>query len=400
MRAIPKREREAAGTSRTNGADRLRAVKTERLRNARVDDAGHESSQENEQDPASRRAIRSQYLTLVNLINEKRDDLVKTDSEKFNTIMEEVERLHEHVQKPREQVADAEALLDLATTLVGSVKSLLSDGATPSEFVSCMINEFGQSNRGLSSEESPQNSINWKDVGLAVSPIFMKVHGCCTMLGPMENELKQRKVAGQRKRARPTAMARPQQIDDAAREERTDTDKNMATMFEILRKKKHVRLESLMLNRKSFAQTVENLFALSFLVKDGRAEISMDKNGSHFVSPRNAPASNSVMSKQVSYSHFVFRYDFEDWKLMKDMVPDGEELMPHRTQFCTAIASQEETTACNSQPALVTTPIRKLTRNRGLVVQEKSVVEESPECNEENASRANAIRRCRLKLEE
>ncbi|KAI9094773.1 hypothetical protein K1719_026579 [Acacia pycnantha] len=396
MRKIPKRERETASSSRANDIDRLRAVKAERLRNAQVDDAGHESSQENEQDPACRRAIRSQYLTLMNLINEKRDDMAKTDSERFNTIMGEVERLHEHVQKPREQVADAEALLDLATTLVGSVKSLLSDGVTPSEFVSCLINEFGQSSRDLNSEQNTQNSINWKEVGLAVSPIFMKVHGCCTMLGPMENEMKQRRV-GQRKRTRPTtAMARPEEIDDAAGEEKTDTDKNMATMFEILRKKKHVQLESLMLNRKSFAQTVENLFALSFLVKDGRAEISMDKNGSHLVSPRNAPASNSVMSKEVSYSHFVFRYDFEDWKLMKDMVPEGEELMPHRTQFCTVIASQVET-VCDSQAPLVTTPIKKLTRNRGLVVQE-DVVEESPECNEENASRATGIRRCRLKI--
>ena len=136
-----------------------------------------------------------------------------------------------------------------------------------------------------------------------------------------------------------------QQIDDAQGDEKTDTDKNMATMFGILRRNKHVRLESLMLNRKSFDQTVENLFALSFLVKDGRAEISLDAHGSHFVckaflaiklnvllfvlsyfhpclnvcflfpAPRNAPASNSVMSKQVSYSHFVFRYDFEDWKV-------------------------------------------------------------------------------------
>ncbi|KAI9088140.1 hypothetical protein K1719_030117 [Acacia pycnantha] len=114
----------------------------------------------------------------------------------------------------------------------------------------------------------------------------MKVHGCCTMLGPMENEMKQRRV-GQRKRTRPTtAMARPEEIDDAAGEEKIDTDKNMATMFEILRKKKHVQLESLMLNRKSFVQTVENLFALSFLVKDGRAEISMDKNGG-FLPSRN-----------------------------------------------------------------------------------------------------------------
>lgn len=73
------------------------------------------------------------------------------------------------------------------------------------------------------------------------------------------------------------------QLDGAGEEEKTDTDKNMAAMFGILRRMKRVRLESLILNRKSFAQTVENLFALSFLVKDGRAEINVDENGSHHV---------------------------------------------------------------------------------------------------------------------
>lgn len=66
-------------------------------------------------------------------------------------------------------------------------------------------------------------------------------------------------------------------------EERTDTDNNMLTMFNILRKTKSVRFEHLILNRKSFAQTVENLFALSFLVKDGRAQITVDKNNTHFI---------------------------------------------------------------------------------------------------------------------
>ncbi|KAJ0754804.1 putative Nse4/EID family protein [Helianthus annuus] len=32
--------------------------------------------------------------------------------------------------------------------------------------------------------------------------------------------------------------------------------------------------------------------------------------------PRNAPAANAVASKEVSYTHFIFRFDFRDWKVI------------------------------------------------------------------------------------
>lgn len=73
------------------------------------------------------------------------------------------------------------------------------------------------------------------------------------------------------------------QLDDAGTEEKTDTDKNMATMFAMLRKNRRARLENVVLNRKSFAQTIENVFALSFLVKDGRAEITVNEKGWHII---------------------------------------------------------------------------------------------------------------------
>ncbi|THG23413.1 hypothetical protein TEA_010429 [Camellia sinensis var. sinensis] len=108
-----------------------------------------------------------------------------------------------------------------------------------------------------------------------------------------------------------------------AEEKRTDTDENMFTMFDILKSKRRVKLESLILNRKSFAQTVENLFALSFLVKDGRVIMAVDEKGSHLVSPTNAADAPSVMSGEVAYSHFVFRYDFKDWKACLLPTPKG-----------------------------------------------------------------------------
>lgn len=86
------------------------------------------------------------------------------------------------VQKPREQVTDAEALLDIANTLVSSVQSQSNAGVTPTDFVSCLISEFGQSNgRRLASQENTQISINWEDIGLAISPFLSTCHGCCTM---------------------------------------------------------------------------------------------------------------------------------------------------------------------------------------------------------------------------
>ncbi|GFQ05437.1 non-structural maintenance of chromosomes element 4 homolog a [Phtheirospermum japonicum] len=351
-----------------------------------------------EDSAVERRVLRSKYLRFKNRISDERDDMSKVDSDKFKTMIEEVDNLHQLVQNPREQVADAEALFDITNTLVTSVKAYNNEGLTPAEFVSCLLRDFGVGGGPSSSQDEATSLILWKEIGRTVSHVFRGAPGCFTMVGPMNTELKQRKNAVHKKRARPTENERPEALDESANKEKTDTDKNMATMFDILRRNRKVNLENLILNRKSFAQTVENLFALSFLIKDGRAQISVDDSGCHLVSPRNAPSASAIQSGEVTYSHFMFRFDFRDWKSMLSSVADGEELMPHRTEADKASNAQPDSEPEEAPASQPTTPIRKLCRNRGLVMQEQAVVADSPESDDTAAARAAAIWKGKRKL--
>ena len=36
-----------------------------------------------------------------------------------------------------------------------------------------------------------------------------------------------------------------------------------------------------------------------------------------YAAPRNAPGANAVRAGDVAFSHFVFRFDFKDWKVCR-----------------------------------------------------------------------------------
>ncbi|KAG5572440.1 hypothetical protein H5410_062206 [Solanum commersonii] len=329
-----------------------------------------------EQPISQARVVRCKYSTIQNSISEGKDDIGSVDSEKFKEIMNEIENSHNEVKKPREQVADAEALFDLTRTLVASVRSHSADDVTPYIFISSLLEAFGPRSAKHENGLSPnENTVGWK-------------------IGPMNCEVKQRKNTTRKPRTKVYLHTQPKELD--VTEKKTDTDSNISTMFQILRKKKRVKLENLIMNRKSFAQSIENLFALSFLVKDGRVVIDVNENGSHFLSPRNGPDTNLVKSGEVKYSHFVFRLDFADWELMKNAVPE-EELMPSRDISMNPVFTEANKpnrgilvnpviTEANkpvamddSQRMLRITWVKKLSRNRGKVLSKASEADNSPE---------------------
>ncbi|CAH9134647.1 unnamed protein product [Cuscuta epithymum] len=298
-----------------------------------------------QQPDGDRRKIRSQYYTHQNTINERSEDIGNSEPEKFNEMFVNVNGLFQYVTRPREQVADAETVLGLTSSLVDSVKSHLKGNVTPSGFVYHLLKHYGRRG-GRGKNAGP--ILRWEEIAL---PFLKDGSGCKTMVGPMSYKIKlepvycmikpdtlnyvikHRGIRNEIKKTRCTPYVRPVKLLDSTAEWKSNTEANVSSMFEAIKEKKCVKLENLVLNRISYAQTIENIFVLSFLVNDGRIAIRLAENGSYIVSTSDAAAACVVLPTNEPYQNSIFRFDYIDWKVMLDLVPDGEELMPHRDPF-------------------------------------------------------------------
>ncbi|TVU05213.1 hypothetical protein EJB05_48367 [Eragrostis curvula] len=233
------------------------------------------------------------------MIRDEKDD---PDLGVFDPAMSKMEKLHEQVQRPMEQLADGEALLDLASVLVSATKSENREGPTPSQFVASLLRKFGV---GPSPLVDSDELFSWSNLATVASPLFMAATGCQTMQGPMDLAIKERRRRAVRRQSWRFDTSKPAVIDELAAEpdERNETDENMAVMFGLLRRNK---------------------------LKDGRVAVNVDDKGDHYVIPKNAPAAGLIASGKVLSSQFVFRFDSKDWTIMKGIVEPGNELMPHR----------------------------------------------------------------------
>jgi len=66
---------------------------------------------------------------------------------------------------------------------------------------------------------------------------------------------------------------------------------------QLLRENSPINLFEFVINPRSFGQTIENIFYLSFTIRDARARITIDKNGLPIVSYVDALSEDEVMTE-------------------------------------------------------------------------------------------------------
>ncbi|CEJ60211.1 hypothetical protein PMG11_08794 [Penicillium brasilianum] len=87
------------------------------------------------------------------------------------------------------------------------------------------------------------------------------------------------------------------------------------------------------INPLSFGQSVENLFYVSFLVRDGHAGVSMSARGTPTLNNAEPYPPHEAQAKRIQKHQAIFSLDFETWSSIVEAFRIDECFIPHREEI-------------------------------------------------------------------
>ncbi|KAF4994344.1 hypothetical protein FGRMN_5852 [Fusarium graminum] len=126
-----------------------------------------------------------------------------------------------------------------------------------------------------------------------------------------------------------------QAVMDRIEDEMDDEEKNRIMHQHGLRSTGGIDLMRFVVNPKSFGQTIENMFYVSFLIRDGRVEIDFDENGLPALAPvdREAEGEDEEPTRHGAAKHqAILSMDMETWQDIIDTFGLTEPMIAHRKE--------------------------------------------------------------------
>ncbi|KAM6956204.1 non-structural maintenance of chromosomes element 4 homolog A [Aplochiton taeniatus] len=253
--------------------------------------------EEEDNDPARRREIRSKYRDLINSVQQNREDMLSPTNNKLTEVLEEANRLFQDVRQAREAALDAQ-LLVLATDLGKEKASQLhAEGSAfdPSAFAEHLLSLMGL-NRLEEEEDEDENGHGangylppdaWQRLAKRAECCFRTAPSFHFMMGSFLAEPPPPKQRVERQKKAPTKEAKrimPTQLKKMEESHQEATEKEVERILGYLRSyyaddpTSPISYHEFVIDPTSFSRTVENMFHTSFLIRDGLARMYLDSD--------------------------------------------------------------------------------------------------------------------------
>ncbi|THG98480.1 hypothetical protein EW026_g3715 [Hermanssonia centrifuga] len=251
---------------------------------------------------------------------------------------------NEHLVKgPGEATLDSSALMAASMRHAVLARSMKSGGGSfdVDDFVSKLIIFMGGRH---SVEEMPEDDeyddnddgngapLDWERIGWKAVAKSHRVPVMDFMLGPLSIEQKQRAVGKRSKLEKDKGShKKPQELteDDITRSE-NETTKNVANLERILEEQgKPINLFRFIINPNDFGQSVENLFYLSFLIRDAKCSLDLE-TGEPILMLCEQPTADDYDGGELKKHQLVMELDMPTWRRAIEVFNIRQSTIPHR----------------------------------------------------------------------
>ncbi|KAH9978578.1 Nse4 C-terminal-domain-containing protein [Lactifluus volemus] len=305
-----------------------------------------------DQDPEEKRVLRQKYRVLLKDEEGHQHSVNEYTTQELLEKVQLADSLFDQVSAPQEATLDSAFLVTASNMHAAKARAMKAGtGAFDiDDFVSKLITFMGGRRGGAGPKDHPNRGedddygeeddddddddqpLDWEKIGRKALAKSRRVPLMDFMFGPLAVEQKKR-VVGKRARLEKNQAdeRRPQELreEDIARSENETTKHVIDIQNLLVEQNGPVNLFRFVINPNDFAQSVENLFYLSFLIRDGECALEIEDDGEPVIFICEQPQLSDYQ-EGLKKQQLVFEFDIQTWEEAIKIFNITEPIIPQR----------------------------------------------------------------------
>ncbi|KAI0226514.1 hypothetical protein L0F63_001269 [Massospora cicadina] len=287
-----------------------------------------------------RRQITIKYRDLIKRYQDLKEAPEEGTFEALPAGVEEANALFANVKGTYEASLDSKVLILTSELGMKHAQNLKIDGTVfdRTKYFNCLQKYAGTlpfTMEGTAEARPRARPADWEKLGLLAARSMNRAPTIDFMLGPLNIKAHVRKRITRTREAAVAAQAvRPKQIGQSdLNQQENDTTANVQMIYGLLKRNGPYKLFEFIINPYSFGQSVENLFYLSFLIRDGKASIT-EQNGELVLDCATPPTQEDYTSG-VQKKQLIMELDSFTWARLIEIYHIESPIIPDRTPIST-----------------------------------------------------------------